>query len=247
MPAKRPWADVAAYSSPLTESVDVVAAIAAAGPAPSAAAAARTGTIHPCQRMTYRTSSRPAGRTPGAASVVKASGLARPPETAAPAACRCGQGTAGGSSPPEGPARCLAAGSGAARARRWWQVARLSRPPRQTSPVPFTAKAGPGRRPLSCRHGLAGVARWATSSPVRAAVSPPAPMTHSNIFGLGHVLDLSPATESNRRPSPYHRVPIDALTRHFAGRPGQTLHFSSVGRDSGQFAPDAASQIPPNR
>jgi hypothetical protein len=65
MPAKRPWADVAAYSSPLTESVDVVAAIAAAGPAPSAAAAARTGTIHPCQRMTYRTSSRPVGGTPG--------------------------------------------------------------------------------------------------------------------------------------------------------------------------------------
>src|SRR4029077_920612 len=64
IPAKRPWADVAAYSSPLTVSVDVVAAIAAAGPAHSAAAAARTGTIHPCQRMTYRTSSRPAGRTP---------------------------------------------------------------------------------------------------------------------------------------------------------------------------------------
>src|SRR6478752_6450732 len=84
MPAKRPCADVAAYSSPLIESVDVVAAIAAAGPVHSAAAAARTGTIHPCQRMTYRTSSRPAGRTPGAASVVKASGLARSPETASP-------------------------------------------------------------------------------------------------------------------------------------------------------------------
>jgi hypothetical protein len=72
MPAKRPWADVAAYSSPLIESVDVVAAIAAAGPVSRAAAAARTGTIHPCQRMTYRTSSRPVGRTPEASSLMKA-------------------------------------------------------------------------------------------------------------------------------------------------------------------------------
>ena len=54
--AKRPCADVAAYSSPLIESVDVVAAIAAAGPVNNAAAAAKTGTIHPCQRMTHRTS-----------------------------------------------------------------------------------------------------------------------------------------------------------------------------------------------
>src|SRR6516164_7944916 len=69
MPAKRPCADVTAYSSPLIESVDVVAAIAAAGLISSAAAAATIGTINPCQRMTYRTSSRPVGRTPGASSV----------------------------------------------------------------------------------------------------------------------------------------------------------------------------------
>jgi len=57
----------------------------------------------------------------------------------------------------------------------------------------------------------------------------------------------SPVTESNRRPSPYHRDPLKAPARHFAGRPGQTLYFSPVGSGSGQFAPDAASQIPPNR
>jgi hypothetical protein len=33
----------------------------------------------------------------------------------------------------------------------------------------------------------------------------------------------------------YHRDPLKALSRHFAGRPGQTLHFSSVGKGSGQF------------
>src|SRR5206468_6321824 len=57
----------------------------------------------------------------------------------------------------------------------------------------------------------------------------------------------SPVTESNRRPSPYHRDPLKAPARHYTGRPGQTLYFSSVGPGSGQFAPDAASQIPPNR
>ena len=52
MPTKRPCADVAAYSSPLTESEDVVAAIAAAGLTNRAAAAA-IGTIQPRHRMTY--------------------------------------------------------------------------------------------------------------------------------------------------------------------------------------------------
>src|ERR1700746_1427620 len=52
MPTKPPCADVAAYSSPLTESEDVVAAIAAAGLMTRAAAAA-TGIIHPSHRMTY--------------------------------------------------------------------------------------------------------------------------------------------------------------------------------------------------
>src|SRR6266700_3126790 len=60
-------------------------------------------------------------------------------------------------------------------------------------------------------------------------------------------LSWSPVTESNRRPSPYHRDPLKAPARHFAARPGQTLCFSSVGTGSGRFAPDAASQIPPNR
>jgi hypothetical protein len=57
----------------------------------------------------------------------------------------------------------------------------------------------------------------------------------------------SPVTESNRRPSPYHGVPIDSRARHFGDRPGQKLYFNSVERGSGQFAPDAISQIPPNR
>src|SRR5438132_1395358 len=60
-------------------------------------------------------------------------------------------------------------------------------------------------------------------------------------------LSWSPVTESNRRPSPYHGVPIGPPARHLAERPGQRLYFSSVGRGSGRFAPDATSQIPPNR
>ena len=56
---------VAAYSSPLTESADAGAAIAAAGLMTRAAAAA-TGTIHPSHRMTYPPSSRPVSRTPRA-------------------------------------------------------------------------------------------------------------------------------------------------------------------------------------
>ena len=148
MPAKRPWADVAAYSSPLIESVDVVAAIAAAGPVSSAAEAARTGIIHPCQRMTYRTSSRPVGRTPRASSVLKACGLAQVAETASPVPCRHGQGTAGGSSRATQGRRpgCLAAGPGAARVRRWWQVARL---PRAPGPPDVARRPGGRRLPLS--------------------------------------------------------------------------------------------------
>jgi len=38
--------------------------------------------------------------------------------------------------------------------------------------------------------------------------------------------------------------PINPPTRHFTERPGQTLHFSSAGSSSGQFAKDATSQIP---
>src|SRR6516225_503574 len=60
-------------------------------------------------------------------------------------------------------------------------------------------------------------------------------------------LNWSPVTESNRRPSPYHRVPIGAPARAFCERPDQRLYFSPVGTGSGQFAPDATSQIPPNR
>jgi hypothetical protein len=53
--------------------------------------------------------------------------------------------------------------------------------------------------------------------------------------------------ESNRRPAPYHGVPIGFLARDFRERPDQRLYFSSVGTGSGRFAPDATSQIPPNR
>ena len=96
MPAKRPCADVAAYSSPLIESVDVVAAIAAAGPVNSAAAAARTGTYPsmPAHDLPYV---EPAGgQNAETSSVVKAVSLARSRKTALPTACRCGQGTTGG-------------------------------------------------------------------------------------------------------------------------------------------------------
>ena len=55
-------------------------------------------------------------------------------------------------------------------------------------------------------------------------------------------------THSQNQPgSPYHRVPIDFLTRDFRERPDQRLCFSSVGTGSGRFAPDAAFRIPPNR
>src|SRR5215472_6906248 len=47
---------------------------------------------------------------------------------------------------------------------------------------------------------------------------------------------------SRGRPSLYHRVPINSLTRDFRERPDQRLCFSSVGPGSGRFAPDAASQ-----
>src|SRR6266567_5133288 len=60
-------------------------------------------------------------------------------------------------------------------------------------------------------------------------------------------LSWSPFTESNRRPSPYHWGPINPTTRHFAERPGQKLHFSSVGSSSGRFEKDATSQIPPSQ
>jgi hypothetical protein len=56
------------------------------------------------------------GQNAEASSVVKAFGLARSRETASPVPCRYGQGAAGGSSrASRAPARCLAAGSGAAR------------------------------------------------------------------------------------------------------------------------------------
>jgi hypothetical protein len=51
--------------------------------------------------------------------------------------------------------------------------------------------------------------------------------------------------ESNRRPSPYHKVPIGVLAWDFGERSDQRLCFSSVGTGSGRFAPDATSQIPP--
>ena len=112
------------------------------------------------------------GQNAEASSVVKAFGLARSRKTARR------WHSAAGRAPPTG--RRAAGGAGQvprcrvrrrpARVRRWWQVARLPAPGPPDVTCAFTAKAGPGRRPLSCRHGLAGVARWAASSPVRAAV-----------------------------------------------------------------------------
>src|SRR5271169_3999450 len=72
MPTKRPCVDVAAYSYPLIESEDDVAAIAEAGLMNSAAAAATTGHIHPSHRMTHHPSSWPVGGTSEVSSVVKA-------------------------------------------------------------------------------------------------------------------------------------------------------------------------------
>jgi hypothetical protein len=61
------------------------------------------------------------------------------------------------------------------------------------------------------------------------------------------LLNWDPVTESNRRPSPYHVGLAGLPAWGFGERPGQTLHFSSVGSCSGRFAKDATSQIPPNR
>ena len=91
------------------------------------------------------------GQNAEASSVVKAFGLARSRETAWPVPCRYGQGTARQvvTRHPGAPARCPAAGPGAARVRRWWQVARLPR--------------APGRR------------TWASSGRPSPALSPPWP------------------------------------------------------------------------
>ena len=106
---------------------------------------------------------------------------------------------------------------------------------------------GPPRAPPELSPWPSGVARWAVSSPLRVAVSPHRPSEPGPDFFESYRSSWSPVTESNRRPSPYHRVPIDLLTRDFRERPDQRLCFSSVGTGSGRFAPDAISQIPPNR
>src|SRR5271163_732835 len=61
----------------------------------------------------------------------------------------------------------------------------------------------------------------------------------SGVGGAAAVVEL--------RKEGYHGVPIDAPARDFGERPDQRLRFSSVGTGSGRFAPDATSQIPPNR
>ena len=72
---------------------------------------------------------------------------------------------------PGAPARCPAAGSGAARVRRWWQVARLPR-----------ARAarrghGPGGRHLPChRHGRAGPSPPGTGGSLRGTGRSPVPI-----------------------------------------------------------------------
>ena len=106
--------------------------------------------------------------------------------------------------------------------------------------------AAPSTAGLPGRRGAARVLITAQDCgylPARKTVSP-----HQDIMLIRIIaLSWSPVTESNRRPSPYHRVPIGVPTRHFAGRPDQTLRFSPVGRGSGRFAPDATSQSPPNQ
>ena len=86
----------------------------------------------------------------------------------------------------------------------------------------------PGR-PRSCRHGQAGVARWAASSPLRAAVSPHRlSETRPDFFELLGS-SWSPVTESNRRPSPYHG---DALPTELTGPvlSSLTWGFAHIGR-----------------
>ena len=64
----------------------------------SAAAAAKTGHIHPSHRMTYHPSSPACGQNSEVSSVVKAVSVARSRETALPVAYRPGWSTTGGSS-----------------------------------------------------------------------------------------------------------------------------------------------------
>src|SRR5271163_3590450 len=61
----------------------------------------------------------------------------------------------------------------------------------------------------------------------------------SGVGGAAAVVEL--------RKEGYHGVPIDFPARDYRERPDQRLCFSSVGTGSGRFAPDATSQIPPNR
>ena len=132
------------------------------------------------------------GQNAEASSVVKAVSLARSRKTALPAACRCGQGTAGGSSRAAGaPAGCLAAGSGDAPrpplvaghpasprpGRRAW--ARYGRPsPALALPWPGPAAApgtgGPRRGTAAAGRDLAGMARpgWGKSGSVSCLMEP---------------------------------------------------------------------------
>ena len=90
MPAKRPCADVAAYSSPLIESVDVVACRCRGSGAGKQCRRRGQDRDHPSMPAHDLPYVEPAGgRNAGASSVVKAFSLARSRETASPAACRC--------------------------------------------------------------------------------------------------------------------------------------------------------------
>src|ERR1019366_1154947 len=105
-----------------------------------------------------------------------------------------------------------------------------------------------GSSPETRRRDVAGVALADLSMTPLETVRPHPGLNRISGFFSNIACELrSPVTESNRRPSPYHWVPISLPTRHFSERPGQKLYFSSVERGSGRFAPDAASQIPPNR
>ena len=144
-------------------------------------------------------------------------------------------------------------GAGAGRPSPAWPPQRRHNPG-ATHPAAIT---GTPRSPRPRHKGhnlLPGTATTARQPALNPAPAGKTPGAHENVRPKredkrrSNVKTFwSPVTESNRRPSPYHRDPLKAPARHFAGRPGQTLRFSSVGTGSGQFAPDAASQIPPNR
>ena len=73
---------------------------------------------------------------------------------------------------------------------------------------------GPPRAPPELSPWPSGVARWAVSSPLRAAVSPHRPSEPCPDFFESYRSSCSPVTESNRRPSPYHACQFRPMPSH---------------------------------